>query len=521
MEITVLNSTFPVLTLLVLLPALAALALWLIKPTRIAARQIGLAVSALVLLGTIYLALNFDYGKAAAYQFAETHSWIRALGVSWALGVNGLGLAMLVLSALLTLIVLIASARDLEGENKPYDDAGYVGLTLATLAFMMLIFAARDVFVFYLAFEAMLVPMFFLVGRYGNGAKRKAAAMKFLLYSLAGGLVMLIGIVGIYVYSPLAAASNEQHASLYLIENLAGKLQASPGVEMALMISFFIAFAVKAPMVPVHTWLADTAENARPGTSALLVGILDKIGTFGMITLCLTLFPNASRRAALAFIILAVISVIWGSLAALAQKDLMRLISFTSVAHFGLMVLGIYVGNTVALAGAMVYMVAHGLSIAGMFLIGGFLTERGHSQDIEAYGGMQRVTPLIAGTFLISGLAAIALPGLSGFVPELMVLIGTFRLYQWAAVLCLVGVVAGAVYVLLPYQKIFTGKAPEHRKSIKDLDNRERWGVAAPLIVLMLVIGLHPQPLVDPMSQVADQVIVTQDVAFQVEGTGK
>ena len=164
-----------------------------------------------------------------------------------------------------------------------------------------------------------------------------------------------------------------------------------------------------------------------------------------MITLCLTIFPNASRRAALAFIILAVISVIWGSLAALAQKDLMRLISFTSVAHFGLMVLGIYVGNTVALAGAMVYMVAHGLSIAGMFLIGGFLTERGHSQDIEAYGGMQRVTPLIAGTFLISGLAAIALPGLSGFVPELMVLIGTFRLYQWAAVLCLVGVVAGAV----------------------------------------------------------------------------
>ena len=199
----------------------------------------------------------------------------------------------------------------------------------------------------------------------------------------------------------------------------------------------------------------------------------------------------------------------------------MRLISFTSVAHFGLMVLGIYVGNTVALAGAMVYMVAHGLSIAGMFLIGGFLTERGQSQEIAAYGGMQRVTPLIAGTFLISGLAAIALPGLSGFVPELMVLIGTFRLYQWAAVLCLVGVVAGAVYVLLPYQKIFTGKAPEHRKSIKDLDNRERWGVAAPLIVLMLVIGLHPQPLVEPMTQVAKQVVVTQDVAFQVEGSGK
>lgn len=521
MGITILNSTFPVLTLLVALPALAALTLWLIKPTRVASRQIGLSVAVLVLLGTIYLALNFDYGKASVYQFAETHSWIRALGVSWALGVNGLGLAMLVLSALLTLIVLIASTRDLEDGKGRYDDAGYVGLTLATLAFMMLIFAARDVFVFYLAFEAMLVPMYFLIGRYGNGAKRKAAAMKFLLYSLAGGLVMLIGIVGVYVYSPLAAASNEQHANLFLLEKLAGQLQASPGVEMVLMITFFIAFAVKAPMVPVHTWLADTAQNARPGTSALLVGILDKIGTFGMITLCLTIFPNASRRAALVFVILAVISVIWGSLAALAQKDLMRLISFTSVAHFGLMVMAIYVGNTVALAGAMVYMVAHGLSIAGMFLIGGFLTERGHSQEIAAYGGMQRVTPLIAGTFLISGLAAIALPGLSGFVPELMVLIGTFKVYRWASVLCLVGVVAGAVYVLLPYQKIFTGKAPAHRKSISDMNQRERWGVAAPLIVLMLIIGLHPQPLVNPMSQIADQVVITQEASSQVEGSGQ
>lgn len=521
MGITILNSTLPVLTLLVALPALAALTLWLIKPTRVASRQIGLSVAALVLLGTIYLALNFDYGKASVYQFAETHSWISALGVSWALGVNGLGLAMLVLSALLTLIVLIASARDLEDGKGRYDDAGYVGLTLATLAFMMLIFAARDVFVFYLAFEAMLVPMYFLIGRYGNGAKRKAAAMKFLLYSLAGGLVMLIGIVGVYVYSPLAAASNEQHANLFLLEKLAGQLQASPGVEMALMITFFIAFAVKAPMVPVHTWLADTAQNARPGTSALLVGILDKIGTFGMITLCLTIFPNASRQAALAFVILAVISVIWGSLAALAQKDLMRLISFTSVAHFGLMVMAIYVGNTVALAGAMVYMVAHGLSIAGMFLIGGFLTERGQSQEIAAYGGMQRVTPLIAGTFLISGLAAIALPGLSGFVPELMVLIGTFKVYPWASVLCLVGVVAGAVYVLLPYQKIFTGKAPTHRKSISDMNQRERWGVAAPLIVLMLIIGLHPQPLVNPMSQIANQVVITQEASSQVEGSGQ
>lgn len=414
------------------------------------------------------------------------------------MGINGLGLVMVVLSAVLVPIALVASWRDEDDQARA---GGYFALVLASEAFMILIFSARDVFLFYVAFEAMLVPMYFLVGSYGRGDKARGAALKFLLYSLAGGLVMLLGVIALYTQAP--AGANQ-----YLLENLVGKLDATPGMEMFIFITFFIAFAIKAPMVPVHTWLADTAEVARPGTSALLVGILDKIGTFGMITMCLAIFPHASQRAALPIVVFAVISVLWGALAALAQQDLMRLVSFTSVSHFGIMVMGIFVGSQMALTGAMVYMVAHGLSIAAMFLIGGFLTRRAGTQQIGAFGGMQRVTPVLAGTFLVSGLAAVALPGLSGFVPELMVLVGTFAVAPVAAGFAVLAVVAAALYVLLPYQRIFTGPVNPERKHLADLGAREKLAVVAPLIVLMLVAGLYPAPLVNTVSPVAEAPVL-------------
>lgn len=501
---TVLNATFPLLTLMVAVPALGGLALGVIKPLRRQARPFGLAISLVVLVGAIIAACQFDYGKADAYQLAETHPWIPVIGTSWALGLNGLGLAMIGLSAILVPITLAAAWHedDAAGENADNSRAGYIGLTLVAEAFMMLIFAARDVFLFYVAFEAMLVPMYFLVGRFGQGgAKAKAAALKFLLYSLLGGLIMLAGVIALYTKAPA-------HSNQYLLENLAGKLDTTPGMEMFIFVTFFIAFAIKAPVVPVHTWLADTTEVARPGTSTLLVGVLDKIGTFGMITLCLAIFADASHRAALPIIILAVISVLWGALAALAQKDLMRLISFTSVSHFGIMIMGIFVGSKLALTGAMVYMVAHGLSIAGLFLISGFLTQRGGTQKIDDYGGMRVVTPVLAGTWLVVGLAAIALPGLSGFVPELMVLVGTFGVANWAAMISILAVVAAALYILLPFQKIFTGDTNPDKKNLTDLDWREKLAVVTPLIVLMLVIGFFPHPLVSTVEPVSEQTVL-------------
>lgn len=543
----IMEASFPLLSLMVGLPTLVALLLWGVRAMHPYARVIGLSTVSLELLLAVYLAVAFNYASAGSYQWAETYSWMPVVGVSWALGINAMGLAMIVLSVFLTLVVLIASARQLHIGEKAYvdtvrklaalqseadsddeepaevaaayDQPGYVALTLVSLAFMVLIFSARDLFLFYLTFEAMLIPVYFLIGRYGIGEKTKQAAMKFLLYSLAGGLVMLIGVVAVWAYSPLRFT--DKAAGLFLVENLQNVLGAHPHVQMWVFVSFFIAFAVKAPMVPLHTWLADATANARPGTSALLVGILDKIGTFGMISLCLPLFPGASKRAALTIMILAVVSVLWGAFAALAQRDLLRLISFTSVSHFGLMVLAIFSGSTVAMTGAMVYMIAHGLSIAGLFLFGGALVERGGSAKIAEYGGMQQVTPILAAAFLISGLAAIALPGLSGFVPEVMVFMGTFKVAKWAAVCCLVGVVIGAVYVLLPYQRIFTGKVNPKRAQLKDLSLTERWGVFAPLLVVMLVIGLYPAPLVSSLNQVSETLVQSSQSVQTVEGVNK
>ena len=318
---------------------------------------------------------------------------------------------------------------------------------------------------------------------------------------------MLVGVVTLYVVGPGGETA-------YLIDSLEGSLAVDPMVERLLFVSFFIAFAIKAPMVPVHTWLPDTAQEADSGTSTLLVGILDKVGTFGMITLCLALFPNASRWAAPAIIILAVVSILWGAFVALASKDFMRLVAMTSVSHFGFMVLGIYIGSATAMTGAMIYMVAHGLSTAGLFLVLGFLAKRGGTQQIPAYRGMQRITPVLAGLFLTAGLASIALPGLSGFVPEYLVLVGTFAVNPIAAGFAVLGVIMAALYILLPYQRMFTGPPEEGIQGAADLNGREK-AVMAPLIASMLLLGFMPGLVLDAVTPVAEAVTPI----VQVEGS--
>ena len=271
---------------------------------------------------------------------------------------------MILLAAFLVPIVLLASWGEVPADRQ----ALFSGLVLVLEAFMVVIFAARDVFLFYICFEAMLIPVYFLIGGFG-GPGRRRAALKFLLYSLAGGLVMLLGVMALLVYGPGGETA-------YHLDTLAAGIAAPTGVRRWIFASFFIAFAIKAPMVPLHTWLPDTAEQATPGTSVLLIGVLDKIGTYGMISLVLPLFPEASAWAAPVIVVLAVVGIIYGGLAAIGQDHLYRLISYTSISHFGFMVLGIFVGSQVAATGAMVYMVAHGLSIAGLYLVTGFLARR-------------------------------------------------------------------------------------------------------------------------------------------------
>lgn len=488
---------FPILTVMVALPALGAGVLWALPAAaRTRAREVALAVTAIELVLAVVLFLQFDTAAAGSIQFSETYAWIPQIGASWALGVNGIGLLMIVLAAILVPLVILAGWRQ---DDAPGRRTHYLALILLGQAFMVGIFAARDVFLFYVLFEAMLIPLYFLIGSFG-GAQRRYAAVKFLLYSLAGGLVMLVGVVALYFAGP----GGEQ---AFLTDNLTG-LELSTTTERLIFLAFFFAFAIKAPMVPVHTWLPTVAENARPGTTALLVAVLDKIGTFGMITLGVALFPDAARWAAPAIIVFAVISVIYGALLAIGQVNMLRLVAFTSVSHFGIMVLGIFAFTQTSIEGAALYMFNHGLSTGALFLVVGFLIERHGTADVTAYGGLQRVVPVFAGTFLVIGLSALALPGLSPFVSEIMVLVGAFGVAKVAVIVSAVGVVLAALYVLLTYQRVFTGPVREERASTPELSLRER-AVLWPLVGLMLVLGFLPGIALDTLREpVADLVSI-------------
>ena len=382
----------------------------------------------------------------------------------------------------------------------------FFALLLVLETMMIGVFAATDVFLFYVFFEAMLIPMYFIIGSYG-GPRRSYAAMKFLLYSLFGGLLMLAAVIGLYVVSA------SQGEGTFAFEQLLGlHEQMSTTVEIALFSGFFIAFAIKAPLFPFHTWLPDAGAEAPVGGAVLLVGILDKVGTFGFLRYCLPLFPEASRILGPYVIALCVIGILYGALLAMGQKDLKRLVSYTSVAHFGFIAMGVFAFTTQGQTGAVLYMVNHGLSTGALFLVVGFLIVRGRSRLIPDYSGVANVAPILAGTFLIAGLSSLALPGLSTFVSEFLVLIGTYQRYPVAAVLGAIGVILAALYVLLMYQRTMQG--PVRLPALlgdrmRDLQGREVLAVA-PLIALMLVLGVYPKPLTDVINPAVEATM--QDI---------
>jgi NADH-quinone oxidoreductase subunit M len=328
--------------------------------------------------------------------------------------------------------------------------------------------------------------------------------VKFLLYSLLGGLIMLVAVIGLYAAGPGGADG-------FLTSNLTGLTFSSAVVERLLFLGFFFAFAVKAPMWPVHTWLPDAASEAPAGVAVLLVGVLDKVGTFGMITLCLPLFPNASKWATPVVLALALVSVLYGALLAIGQSDLKRLIAYTSISHFGFIVLGIFAMTSSGQSGSALYMVNHGFSTAALFLVAGMLGARRGSTRIDDYGGLQRSTPLLAGAFFLAGLSSLALPGLSSFVSEFLVLVGTFVRYPVVAVVATLGIILAALYILLTYQRMFTGPAREYASGWKDLDAREAW-VVAPLIAVIIALGFYPKPVLDVLNPAVTRTMQQTDV---------
>lgn len=500
--------TFPWLTILGLLPIIGGIAL-LVPMGKGAARWMGMAVS----LATLVFGGTIASMYWAGTQFSEHMPWIRSIGASWALDLDGMGLAMVLLTVILTPLVLLAEWK-YSDEVGTWTSQAFFALALMLEGLSIFVFTASDVLLFYLFFEATLIPMYFMIAGFG-GARRKYAAIKFLLFSLAGGLVMLASVIGLF------AVTAEKGQPTYMISDIAAMKLDGP-VAFWLMLGFLFAFIVKAPMVPAHTWLPDAAENSTPGTATMLVGILDKIGTFGMLKFCIGMFGAASMQIANFMMIFAVVSIIWGALAAIGSKNLMRLISYTSVSHFGFMVLGIYAFTTQAISGSIFYMVNHGFSTAALFLAVGYLIKRRGSADIDAFGGVQKVAPLAAGVLLLGGLSAASLPGMSSFVSEFLVLAGAFPRNPWVTGVAGIGVILSAVYVLKMYQKTMTGPVTEQVDkafSGRDLNAMEKL-VMVPIIGIILLLGFVPQPalgLVEPTAQAAMQAAGATDPEPVVE----
>lgn len=499
--------TFPWLTLLGLVPLIGAGALLL--PIKDLARYLGMFFA----LFTAALGVGIAVMHTSGVALAEQAPWIPAFGASWALNLDGMGLVMVLLTVILVPVVLLAEWK-LEGVGR-WTPQAFVALVLLLESLSVYTFLAADVLLFYLFFEATLIPMYFLIGGFG-GPQRARAATKFLLFSLAGGLVMLVSVIGLYAYSLRILGT-----PTYLLADVA-KLALPTDVGRWLMLGFLIAFIVKAPMVPVHTWLPTATEQSTPGTSVLLVGILDKIGTFGMIKFCLGLFPEASAWVAPVMVVLALISIIYGAIAAIGSTDLLRLIAYTSVSHFGFMVLGIYTFTSTGISGSIFYMVNHGFSTAALFLVVGMLIARRGSSKVTDFGGVDKATPVLSGFFLVAGLSGLALPGLSSFVSEFMVMAGTWSRQPVVAAISALGTVLAAVYILLMFQRTMTGPVTEAtaKHFTVDAGFREKW-VAAPLIAVVLVLGFVPSLALNVIAPTTQQTMTQIGISDPVAPLGE
>ena len=551
---------FPYVLLLVVLPLVGAGVVAAIgkSPARtVKMTALGFSLVELVLAAALWVAYRHSepalgsttYSPAGTSTplFRETFSvdWIPSFGIHFSLGVDGISLVMIALIAFLVPIVLGASWEERLPEGRTI--GGYFSLILLMQAAMTGVFAATDVFVFYVMFEVMLIPMYFLIGAFG-GVRGTYAATKFFLYSLIGGLLMLASIIGLYVASgrvpSRVAAGLGGTLDWAALRSIAHEIPL--GTQLWIFAGFAIAFAIKAPLVPFHTWLPDAGSEAPVGAGTLLVGVLDKVGTFGFLRICLPLLPLASSKLAWLIITLAVVGIIYGAIVAAGQTDLKRFVTYTSIAHFGFIALGVFAFTTQSISGAVLYMVNHGLATALLFLVVGMLTARGGSRNIRDYGGVWKVAPLLGGFMLIGALATIAMPGTNSFVSEFLVLIGTFSREPAWAIVATTGVVFAAVYMLWIFQRTMTGpvrgaaviqqepddgqlvpagaitSGDEHTTSTAvltapapaavkvrfgDLSRREI-AVLTPLVVLVIFLGLYPKPVLDVINPTATRTVV-------------
>ncbi|MFI7539662.1 NADH-quinone oxidoreductase subunit M [Actinoplanes sp. NPDC049599] len=508
-------TDFPFLSILTLFPLLGAAVVAFIPKTRAhLAKTVALGWSLAVLALSIVMWIVFEAG-GDRFQFRESYQWIPTWDARFTFAADGIALVMLMLIAILVPVVILASWNDVEETQRSVPI--YFALLLALECTMIGVFAAADVFLFYVFFEVMLVPMYFIIGSYG-GARRQYAAVKFFLYSLVGGLFMLAAVIGLWVVGGHTFDWQK-------LSEVSGAFDTT--TARWLFLGFFIAFAVKAPFFPFHTWLPDAGVAAPAPAAALLVGVLDKVGTFGILRYCLSLFPEASRWFAPAALILGVIGIIYAALLAVGQNDLKRLVSYTSIAHFGFIGIGIFAFTTQAGTGSVLYMVNHGLATGLLFLVVGMFVARRGSSLVSDFGGAGKLLPVLAGVLFFAGLASLALPGTAPFVSEFLVLIGTFTVHKVYAVIATVGIILAAAYVLWMVQRTTQGTLNPALTEVpamhKDISLREKF-VVAPLVVLLLILGFYPKPVTDvinPAVEATMQDVGTTDPAPTAVANGK
>jgi NADH-quinone oxidoreductase subunit M len=485
------------LTAIIFLPTLGAVALLLLdRRDQRRLRQVALAVSLATFLVSVLLWVGFDPTRAGM-QFEEQSEWIPVSGITYHLGVDGISLLLVLLTTFLTPICLLSAWTQITTRVKEF----LIAMLLLETA-MVGVFCALDLFLFFVFWEAMLIPMYLVIGVWG-GPRRIYAAVKFILYTMTGSALMLLAILALYyLHGSRTGAYTFDYAAL-------AQLTIEPRLQVPLFLAFALAFAIKVPMFPFHTWLPDAHVEAPTAGSVILAGVLLKMGTYGFLRFCLPLFPHASGAFAPAIFVLAIIGILYGAWVSMVQPDLKKLIAYSSVSHLGFVMLGLFALNAQGIEGGILQMVNHGLSTGALFLLVGMIYERRHSRLIADFGGLWAVVPVFSASFLFVTLSSIGLPGLNGFVGEFPILLGAFQVHRLSAVLATSGIIFAAVYMLWMYQRVFFGEVrhPENRQ-VTDLDAREL-AALIPILLLILWIGVYPKPFLGVTEASVAELITT------------
>jgi NADH-quinone oxidoreductase subunit M len=485
------------LSIVTLLPlAGAIIILFLPKEGKNAVRSVAMVASVLDFLVSIILFFRFQLGTSAM-QFVERYEWISSLGISYHLGIDGISLFLVLLTTFLTPLCVLGSWKSIQERVKEY-----MFFMLFLEVGMIGVFVSLDLFLFYVFWEVMLVPMYFLIGVWG-GPRRIYAAVKFFLYTMFGSVLMLVAIL--YMYFNITDPSTGKRTFDLLV--IMQQIDFPLNVQMWLFGAFGLAFAIKVPMFPFHTWLPDAHVEAPTAGSVILAGVLLKMGTYGFLRFCLPLFPKATLEYVPLISVLAIIGIIYGALVSLVQKDMKKLVAFSSVSHLGFVMLGLFALNVNGVSGGLIQMVNHGLSTGALFFIVGVVYDRRHTRMIKDYGGLAKVMPFYATVFMIVALSSVGLPGLNGFIGEFLVLVGTFQANVTYAVVAATGVILAVCYLLWMYQRVMFGKVThDENKNLPDLSLREKV-IFVPLVVMIIWIGVYPSPFLNRMEPSVKRVV--------------